>query len=236
MSSDHTVSYNSSQTANTSLYGVYLLDATSNLVTLTLEDVITGGNVDGVNLRIIRIGTSTNAVTIAATGVGSNIVSGGVTGTTLALAIGSEVTLTSLNGNWYGQVILSGTSANNQDTFVFNSNQNLPNNFNQIGFLQVQGMVSLLANEVNAQYLATTTTTQGKLVVALSVAPGGSSTRTFTVRQNGTTVATLVVSTTSANLSFNVNFVSGDKISLLCTNTGTGNPASSVGIASISLF
>jgi hypothetical protein len=91
------------------------------------------------------------------------------------------------------------------------------------------------ANETQAQILVTKSITLNRLFVTLTVAPGGVTSRTFTVRKNAanTTLAVTITgaATTGSNTATPTAFVQGDLISVQTTVSGA--PAAAVAAVSV---
>jgi len=121
-------------------------------------------------------------------------------------------------------------SAQGSDTLRWNSAGNLANN----QYLQDNGQS---ATEVNCQVLMNAPGKLSNLYVALSVAPGGVVSRTFTVRKNGVATALAVTitgaATTGSDTTDVIAYAAGDLISLV--NTQSAPPVNATGIATVSV-
>lgn len=122
----------------------------------------------------------------------------------------------------------TGATGVSAQMIFFNSGGTLTSNN-----LQLYGAQRTLATETQSQILSSRSATLRNLRVFLTAAPGGATSRTFTVRVNGagtTLLATVAgAATTATDLVNTVAVVAGDRISLL--HTVVGAPAAAVGQA-----
>lgn len=100
-------------------YDTYLFDATSGNITFTLQNI---SSKKGITITLKRIDTSGNTVTIQ--GTGGELINGN---STLVLAQGANVTLTSFNGAWNG-FIENGQGGNLKTNSTLTSNSIIKGN------------------------------------------------------------------------------------------------------------
>lgn len=196
-----------------------LLDATNGGFTVTLPDASNSG----ITLSFRRIdGVFGNTVTLQSF-TGTQTIEGQ---STLNFNGGWSTTLISYTGAWY---YYSGSSTFNT-LIYFNSGGDLsPNNFLLMG--------SQNSNELDTFIIMTRNLFIKNMYAGVSASPGGTDSRTFTLRQNSTNTSLAVTISGTDTTGFNgVNTVFINPFDLISIeHTVSGSPSAAVGYVSIEI-
>ena len=205
-------------------FDVYLVDATSGNITLTLPNIST----NGINVNIRRTDLTANIVTI--TGTGGQLINGN---STLRLAINTDTTLNSLSSAWF----TIHTGKGSASYLTWSSAGNLMSG--AVNRYARPGTSNLTSAGVVANMRFNQNLIVKDLVIRAATAPGGTTnTATFTVvRNNSSTLlaSSLVGANTTNNNPTNIIiFNAGDDLALRVDTTSSMN-ASEV-IVTLALF
>ena len=230
---------------NASTIGDILYSSSANTIT-SLADVATGNAIISGGVGAVptygKIGLTTHVS-------GTLVVANGGTGLATTTVYGVICGGTTATGNFQnagagttGQVFTSNGAAAlpswqdhlHSGTVRFTSNVNIGTAAGPL-FYTAEAAVNPTATDsiaVGTRQMISRTGNLSRLYVALTTAPGGATTRTFTVYINGVATALAVTitgaATTGNNVATTVAVNAGDTVS--CANTNTGGPAQSDGV------